>query len=439
MVRPSDSAGVCPVTRVRTPSERITLTGRDRMPILTARSVAVPRTGARVTTPLLSLTWTDHVTGHQGFLVVDRLVRGVASGGLRMRPGCTLDEVTGLARGMTMKEALHYDPEARYIPLGGAKGGIDCDPRDPAAYGLLVRYLRAVRPYVESCWTTGEDLGLSQDLVDRAAAEAGLVSSIQAVYPLLDDEATARRRLADAFAVEVDGIGLDELAGGCGVAESVLAALDLAGVPYAGTRVAVQGLGTMGGATARFLTRAGLTVVAVADIKGTVFNPAGLDVEALLAARDAYGTVDRSALRPADRELPGDAWLSLDAEVLVPAAVSYTIDTGNQERVRARWIVEAANMPVLPAAEALLAARGVTVLPDVVVNSGTNAWWWWTLFGDIGPDADEAFAHIRRSMRALVEQLLTRAEADGISPRAAAHALVADRLPVIADRFGWYR
>jgi len=326
-----------------------------------------------VTTPLLSLTWTDHITGRQGFLVVDRLVRGVASGGLRMRPGCTLDEVTGLARGMTMKEALHYDPTARYVPLGGAKGGIDCDPRDPEAYGLLVRYLRAVRPYVESCWTTGEDLGLSQDLVDRAAAEAGLVSSIQAVYPLLDDEAAARRRLADAFAVEVDGIGLDELAGGCGVAESALAALDAAGVPYAGTRVAVQGLGTMGGATARFLTRAGLTVVAVADIKGTVFNPAGLDVEALLAARDAHGTVDRSALRPADRELPGEAWLSLDAEVLVPAAVSYAIDTGNQERIRARWIVEAANMPVLPAAEALLAARGVTVLPDVVVNSGTNA------------------------------------------------------------------
>ncbi|WP_020135405.1 glutamate dehydrogenase [Streptomyces sp. 351MFTsu5.1] len=392
-----------------------------------------------MTTPLLSLTWTDHVTGRNGFLVVDRLVRGVASGGLRMRPGCTLEEVTGLARGMTMKEALHYDPAARYVPLGGAKGGIDCDPRDPEAYALLVRYLRAMRPYVESLWTTGEDLGLSQDLVDRAAAEAGLVSSIQAVYPLLDDATAARRRLADAFAVEVDGIGLDELAGGCGVAESALAALDRAGVPYAGTRVAVQGLGTMGGATARFLTRAGLTVVAVADIKGTIHNPAGLDVEALLAARDPYGTVDRSVLRPADRELPGESWLSSDAEVLVPAAVSYAIDTGNQARIRARWIVEAANMPVLPAAEAMLAARGVTVLPDVVVNSGTNAWWWWTLFGDIDADADAAFSHIRRSMRALVEQMLARAEADGTSPRAAAHALVADRLPVIAERFGWYR
>ncbi|MFH9002491.1 Glu/Leu/Phe/Val dehydrogenase dimerization domain-containing protein [Streptomyces afghaniensis] len=389
--------------------------------------------------PLLSLTWTDHITGRQGFLVVDRLVRGVASGGLRMRAGCTLDEVTGLARGMTMKEALHYDPASRYVPLGGAKGGIDCDPHDPEAYPLLVRYLRTMRPHIESFWTTGEDLGLTQELVDRAAAEAGLVSSIQAVYPLLDDEAEARQRLRDAFAVEVDGIGLDELAGGCGVAEAALTALDRAGVPHAGTRVALQGLGTMGGATARFLARAGLTVVAVADIKGTIANPAGLDVEALLAARDAHGTVDRSALRPGDRELPGDAWLSADADVLVPAAVSYAIDAGNQERITARWVVEAANMPVRPEAELLLAARGVTVLPDVVVNSGTNAWWWWTLFGDIGADAEEAFAHTRRSMRSLVERMLTRARADGTTPRAAAHALVADRLPVIAERFGWYR
>ncbi|KUM78038.1 glutamate dehydrogenase [Streptomyces sp. ISL-22] len=392
-----------------------------------------------MTTPLLSLTWTDDVTGRQGFLVVDRLVRGVSSGGLRMRPGCTLDEVAGLARGMSMKEALHYDPEARYVPLGGAKGGIDCDPRDPEAYGLLVRYLRTMRPYVESFWATGEDLGLTQAVLDRAAAEAGLVSSVQAVYPLLDDEAGDRQRLADAFAVEVDGFGLDELVGGCGVAESVLTALDRAGVPYWRTRVAVQGLGTMGGATARFLTRAGLAVVAVADIKGTMANPAGLDIERLLAARDAYGTVDRAALRPGDRELPGEAWLSAEAEVLVPAAVSYAIDVANQGRITARWIAEAANMPVRPEAEVLLAARGVTVLPDVVVNSATNAWWWWTLFGDIAADADEAFAHTRRSMRALTDRTLARAETDGTTPRAAAHAIAAERLPVIAERFGRHR
>ncbi|MFI0986440.1 Glu/Leu/Phe/Val dehydrogenase dimerization domain-containing protein [Streptomyces exfoliatus] len=388
--------------------------------------------------PLLAVGWTDHVTGRRGHLVVDRLVRGVASGGLRMREGCTAEEVAGLARGMTMKEALHYDPRARYVPLGGAKGGIDCDPRSPEAYGVLVRYLRAMRPYVERFWTTGEDLGLTQDLVDRAVAEAGLVSSIQAVYPLLDDEASARKRLADAFAIEVDGIGLDELVGGLGVAESVLVALDRAGREYAGTRVSMQGLGTMGAATARFLARAGLRVVAVADVQGTIVNPGGLDVEALLASRDAHGTVDRSALRPGDREEPGDAWLTTEAEVLVPAAVSYAIDAGNQGLVTARWIAEAANMPVLPEAEEALTARGVTVLPDVVVNSCTNAWWWWTLFGDIEADAEQAFDRVRRAMRTLVGGMLDRAEADGTNPRAAAHALVAERLPLIAERHGWY-
>ncbi|MFJ5832517.1 Glu/Leu/Phe/Val dehydrogenase dimerization domain-containing protein [Streptomyces sp. NPDC093089] len=389
------------------------------------------------TAPLLSVDWTDHVTGRRGHLVVDRLVRGVASGGLRMREGCTAEEVAGLARGMTMKEALHYDPTARYVPLGGAKGGIDCDPRSPEAYGVLVRYLRAMRPYVERFWTTGEDLGLTQDLVDRAVAEAGLVSSVQAVYPLLDDEEAARKRLSDAFAIEVDGIGLDELVGGLGVAESVLVALDRAGREHAGTRVSVQGLGTMGGATARFLARAGLQVVAVADVRGTIVNPDGLDVEALLAARDAHGAVDRAALRPGDREEPGDAWLAVDAEVLVPAAVSYAIDAGNQGRITARWIAEAANMPVLPEAEEALTARGVTVLPDVVVNSCTNAWWWWTLFGDIEADADQAFDRVRGAMRTLVGAVLDRA-AHGTTPRAAAHALVAERLPVIAERYGWY-
>ncbi|MFG2208205.1 Glu/Leu/Phe/Val dehydrogenase dimerization domain-containing protein [Streptomyces sp. NPDC048638] len=391
------------------------------------------------TAPLISLTWTDHLTGHRGHLVVDRLVRGVSSGGLRMRRGCTLEEVTGLARGMTMKEALHWTPGARYIPLGGAKGGIDCDPHDPEAFGVLTRYLRAMRPYIERFWTTGEDLGLTQDLVERAAAEAGLVSSVQAVYPLLDDERAARQRLADAFAVDVDGIGLDELAGGCGVAEAVLAALDRAGRPYAGTRVALQGLGTMGGATARFLARAGLVIVAVADVKGTLANPDGLDVEALLRGRDAFGAMDRATLGPGDVELPAGAWLSADADVLVPAAVSYCIHAGNQADIRARWVVEAANMPVVPEAEVLLAARGVTVLPDVVVNSATNAWWWWTLFGDIDADADRAFAHVRASMRALIERMLARADADGSTPRAAAHALVAERLPQIAERYGCYR
>jgi glutamate dehydrogenase (NAD(P)+) len=389
--------------------------------------------------PLLEITWTDPVTGRKGYVVLDTLVRGLASGGLRIREGCSLEEVRGLARGMTRKEALVYDPADHYLPLGGGKGGIDLDPADPRAVDVLRRFLAAVLPVVKTQWNTGEDFGLRQETIDKVAAELGMASTVEAVFATIEDAASARSRLAQAFAVDVDGISLGDLVGGYGVARTGVAHLERTGVPVPGATAVVQGFGSIGGAAARYLARAGVSVVAVADREGLIRNDEGLDVEALLAARDGHGSVDRTALRAEDRELPTDAWLTTGAEVLVPAAVSYAIDTVNQARITARWVVEAANMPVLPEAEALLAARGITVLPDVVVNSGTNAWWWWTLFGDIGADADEAFAHTRRAMRTLVDLVLTRAEAENRTPRAAAHALAADRLPIVTERFGTFR
>ncbi|MER6462050.1 Glu/Leu/Phe/Val dehydrogenase dimerization domain-containing protein [Streptomyces sp. NPDC001288] len=388
------------------------------------------------TTPQLQVTWSDPVTGRQGFVVVDRLVRGVASGGLRMREGCTLQEVRGLAEGMTRKEALHYAPGNRYVPLGGAKGGVDIDPADPRARGVLRRFLQAVEPLLRHQWTTGEDLGLRQDTLDEIAAELGLDSTIEAIYPLLDDDAEARRRLADAFAVQVDGVALPELVGGLGVAESALTALGRTGVAPASARAVVQGFGSMGGATARYLARAGVRVVGLADARGTVINPGGLDVERLLLSRDPSGGIDRSQLGPDDQEADGDAWLALDCDILVPAAVSYCIDADNESMIRARVVAEAANMPTLPEAEAALHRRGVLVLPDFVANSATNAWWWWTLFGDIGADARGAEDKVRTSMRRLTEEMLDEAARTGITPREAAQRAVDTRLQAIEARFG---
>jgi glutamate dehydrogenase (NAD(P)+) len=288
----------------------------------------------------LSVTWTDEVTGREGYLVVDRLIRGLASGGLRMRDGCTLEEVRGLAEAMTRKEALNYTPGARYIPLGGAKGGIDCDPRSDEAQGMLTRYLVAMRPYLERVWATGEDLGLTQTMIDRAVADAGLESSIQALDPYLDDPDRAKARLAAGFAVSVDGVGLDTLVGGYGVAAAALVALDQLDRPRAGTRAFIQGFGSMGGATARYLVNAGVAVVGVSDADGVIANPDGLDVEHLLRHRDHLGAIDRSALGAADTQLPRDAWLDVDAELLVPAAVSYAIDAGDADRVRAGLVVD---------------------------------------------------------------------------------------------------
>ncbi|MGH3360407.1 MAG: Glu/Leu/Phe/Val dehydrogenase dimerization domain-containing protein [Nocardioidaceae bacterium] len=386
--------------------------------------------------PYLEVTWTDPVTERTGYLVIDRLVRGVCSGGLRMREGCTLDEVRGLAAGMTLKEGLHYRPENHYVPLGGAKGGIDCSPHDPAARGVLLRYLQGIRAILERHWTTGEDLGLQQRLIDEAISELGLRSSIQAIYPLLDDERAATDRMERAFGLDSGGIGLDELVGGLGVAESVLTVLDADGRSPIGTRVVVQGFGSMGGATARFLAAAGMVVVGLVDARGAVVNPDGLDVESMLQRRDRHGEIDRSALRPDDREIAADAWLGIPTDVLVPAAVSYCITPENQAEISATLVAEAANLPVLPQAEALLAERGVRVIPDFVANSATNAWWWWTLFGDVAADVDEAFAKTRTEMRSIVNDVLADSSRSGSTLRESARTIVADRLAAIDKRFG---
>ncbi|WP_213452425.1 Glu/Leu/Phe/Val family dehydrogenase [Rhizomonospora bruguierae] len=385
--------------------------------------------------PYLEIVWTDEVTGRRGFLVIDRLVRGAASGGLRMRAGCTLDEVRDLARGMTLKEAVVYSPGDAYVPFGGGKGGIDCPPQDPDAPGVMARYLTAMKPLLETYWSTGEDFGVRQETLDRAAADVGLRSTIEAALRLLPDPEHALGLVKAGFAVDVDGVGLADLVGGYGVAEAALAAAARAGLPLPGARAAIQGFGSMGGATARYLARAGVPVVAICDVDGVVHNPDGLDVEALLLTRDGFGRVDRAALRPADRELPRDRWLAVQAEILVPAAMSYVLTASTVDLVRARLVVEAANVPTTPGAEAALAARGVPVVPDFVANVATNAWWWWTLFGDIEPTAPAAFGKISTVLRGLVDEVFDRRERDGGTPRDAALAMASERAEAIATRF----
>ncbi len=381
------------------------------------------------------VTWTDPVTQAKGYLVIDRLVRGISSGGLRMRAGCTLSEVRGLAQGMTLKEAVHYEDGARYVPLGGAKGGIDFDPYSPDAEQVLFRYLAAMKPLIAQRWTMGEDFGVRQDAVDRGIAAIGLSSSIEAAYQVIDDKAAADARMKTAFSSVVDGVKLDELVGGYGVAQAGLAAMARLGLPAAETRAVVQGFGSMGGATARYLAQAGVHIVGLVDVHGVVANPSGLDVERLLLTRDATGGIDRGQLRDGDTQLPGDHWLSLSTDVLVPAAMSYCIDDSNQADVQATLIVEAANMPVLPDAEAALAARGVTVSPDFVANSATNAWWWWVFFGDIDGSPEQSFAKIADRMKALSDNMFDYAEANGVTPRQAALAVAAQRLAAIEERF----
>ncbi|MGO4204675.1 Glu/Leu/Phe/Val dehydrogenase dimerization domain-containing protein [Rhodococcus sp. TAF43] len=389
----------------------------------------------RTDDPFFEAIWRDTESEATGYLVIDRLVRGISSGGLRMRAGCTLNEVRGLARGMTLKEAIHFEEGAHYVPLGGAKGGIDFDPYHPDADSVLRRYLEAMAPLIEQRWNMGEDFGIRQDAVDAALAEIGVESSVQAAHRVIDDAAAAAARMKTAFTTVVDGVSLDELVGGYGVAEAALAAMARQGLDPAASRAVVQGFGSMGGATARYLAKAGVRIVGIADVHGVVANPNGLDVEKLLLTRDATGGVDRTQLADGDTELSSSQWLSIEAEVLIPAATSYCIDDSNQAEVRAVLVVEAANMPITPSAEESLVARGVVVSPDFVANSATNAWWWWVFFGDIDGSAEQSFQKISNRMRALSDQMFDYADRHGISARAAAFALASDKLTELTRQF----
>jgi glutamate dehydrogenase (NAD(P)+) len=383
--------------------------------------------------PHLSVTWADAETDARGHVVIDSRIRGVAGGGLRMRPGLTLEEVGDLARAMTRKEALAFRPGARYVPLGGAKGGIDFDPYDPRALDVLRRFLEAVQPILRDRWAYGEDMGVRQDELDVVAAELGMRSTVDCVLRLVEDGADAGlARIDAAFAAQDRGIGLGELVGGYGVARAALGALDELGIKHAGARAVIQGFGSMGGATARYLADAGARVVALADIDGVVVSEAGLDVERLLRTRDRHGRMDRAELGAGVTVLERDAWARVPCDVLVPAAASYVIDGETAAAIDARVVVEAANVATLPGAERALAERGIPVVPDFMANLATNAWWWWTLFGDIPPERDPALRKVATTMRRLVGELLERSAAERILPRAAATAIADENLERLA-------
>lgn len=365
--------------------------------------------------PLLRVTWTDPVTGARGYLVVHSLVSGLATGGTRMRAGCTLSEVEDLARGMATKAAVFN------LPVGGAKGGIDYEPKAPDAVGVLRRFVQAMRPWLDAHWVTAEDLGVPQHLIDEVFAEVGLDQTYHAAIRRAPDPQSTLRRVHAALNSPVPGgYLLGDVVGGYGVAQSCLGVANARLWEPAETTVAVQGIGTMGGGAAWYLHEAGMKVVCVADAAGALYHPDGLDIPALLELRDRFGEADRAQL-PADvRQLPRDAVLAADVDLLVPAAVSYAITPDNVPDVAAKVIVEAANVSTTPEAEELLAARGIPVIPDFVANAGAVGWAWWLLLGRVDADPALSFAVLREEMLSKVAPLIAAWDTDRVPPRTTA-------------------
>lgn len=380
--------------------------------------------------PRLRVIWTDPVTGRKGYAVIDRMVNGLAGGGTRMRAGLTLEETERLARTMSYKNG------AFNLPGGGAKGGVDIDPHDPEARGMLSRYVRAMTPLYRSGWGTAEDLGVTQELLNEVFAEQGVGMTVQAMLDRSGDAAAAGRRVSQGLAIKVEGIGLADVIGGYGVAEAAAAAAAYKGWEMKRMTAVVQGFGSMGGSSARYLARHGAKVVGIVDVNGAIANPNGLDVERLLASRNSLGEVDRKALGDGDKQGVRDSWLDIDADILVPAAVGDVITASNADRVRARLVVEAANIPTTGEAQQRLHERGVLLIPDYVANGGANAWWWWTLLGEIEADEGQSFKKVHDVMTSTVRGLLERADRQHISPRQAADELSMHNLEALAAKLG---
>lgn len=368
--------------------------------------------------PQVRVEWTDPETGKKGYLVIHNFgPTGLCTGGTRMRAGCTMSEVEDLARGMALKTATYA------LPVGGAKGGIDCDPKDPQADNVLLRFMKAMRPYLDDHWVTAEDLGLTQDRLDEVFTKLGLGQSYHAAIQRSDDPEATLVRIQQSMNVKTDDdYKLGDIIGGYGVAQSCLSVAKARGWSIADTTVAIQGIGTMGGGAAWYLHQAGMKIIEVSDARGSLWSLGErLDIPTLLAARNEYGEIDRSQVDESVLQIDRDAILSVEADIFIPAATSYSITADNVNQVQAGVIVEAANAATTHDAELILASNDIPVIPDFVANAGAVAWAWWVLFGQVNTDPEVSFRKLESEMQYRVADLVEAWDQQRIMPRVSAH------------------
>ncbi len=287
-----------------------------------------------------------------GYRVQHDNSRGPFKGGIRYHPSADVDEVRALASLMTWKTAL-VD-----LPFGGAKGGVEVDTSEFSRTELeaMTRtYTRAIA-------------GIIGPAEDIPAPDMGTDAQVMA---WLLDEYEQLRGLSPAVVtgkpLPLGGSPGRVAATGRGVIEILDCVIADGGREPSTTTVAVQGFGNVGSWAARIAAERGYQVVAVSDLAGCLVNHAGIDIAALTAHVGEHGTVegfDGAEL------IERDAVLALDVDVLIPAAIGEVIHADNHTVVQARVVVEGANHPVTPYADAALADRGIAVVPDILANAG---------------------------------------------------------------------
>ncbi|MEO0812571.1 MAG: Glu/Leu/Phe/Val dehydrogenase dimerization domain-containing protein, partial [Myxococcota bacterium] len=287
-----------------------------------------------------------------GFRIQHDRARGPMKGGLRYHPAVDPDEVQSLASLMTWKTAVVN------IPYGGAKGGIAVDP---SGYSNAERE-KMTRVFVEQIHELiGPEVDIpAPDVNTNAQVMAWIMDQYSKFYGFAPGVVTGKP-------VDLFGSLGREAATGRGVAQITGLELEAQGKPIEGARVVLQGFGNVGSFAARFLHQMGAKVVATSDIRGGIHNPEGLDVEKLIDHVRSTGSVVDFA--GSDR-VSNEELLTLDCEVLIPAALGGVLTGENAPDVRASIIVEAANGPTTPEADAHFDANNVTVIPDILANAG---------------------------------------------------------------------
>jgi len=301
----------------------------------------------KTVTQVLSLLTDDGPLETPCYLVYHCTVRGPAKGGIRMARDVTLDETSDLAERMTWKTALVG------IPFGGGKSAIALDPADLGQFqrtAVIKEYVHLHgAELLSGSYIPAPDLGTTARDMAIIYGETHKLESVTGKPP------------------SVGGLPGREEATGYGVAlVARLAIRELLGRDLQGASVAVQGFGNVGGWACRFLAKAGARIVAVTDVAGGVFDEAGLPVEELTEHARVKKTVAGFGRTPIDNP----SLLSLDVDILIPAAVQNVLTESNADRVRAALIVEAANGPTTPGGDRALLEAGCPVVPDILANSG---------------------------------------------------------------------
>lgn len=349
----------------------------------------------------------------EGFRVQHNGARGPYKGGVRFHPRADIDEVRALAMLMTYKCALME------LPFGGAKGGVMCDPTRMSS-DELNRLTRTYTNHISMVLGPARDIP-APDMGTNAQTMAWMMDAYGAKYGYTPQIVTGKP-------VELGGSYGRDQATGRGVAVCMREYAALEKCNPSDIRIVIQGFGNVGSWTARLAKEAGFRIVGISDLKGGIANAAGIDIASL----DRHFTVAGSVAGFVGAEpITNDALLELECDYLVPAAIGEVITGDNADRVKARVVVEAANHPVTPEGDRILKARGVMVLPDILVNAGgvTVSYFEWTQnIQQFRWSLERVNQELESRMVAAFAELMARSTKDGTTPRQAAFDISVQRV-----------